>query len=61
MDNSPFDYEKFAIEYSEKVISDAEKERRKEDRYQNRFNYYNCAISTIALMLSIIAIILGVN
>ena len=57
MDNSPFDYEKFAIEYSEKVISDAEKERRKEDRYQNRFNYYNCAISTIALILSIIAII----
>lgn len=61
MDNSPFDYEKFAIDYSEKVIVNAEKERCKKERYQNRFNYYNCAISTIALILSIIAIFLGVN
>jgi len=51
------DYEKIVNEYSEKVVSDAEKERLKEERYQNRFNYYNSIIATLALILSIIALL----
>lgn len=53
------DYENFSIEYSNNVVDDAEKERVKKERHQNRFNYYNCITSTLALILSIISIILG--
>ncbi len=50
------EYTKLATEYSTKVLADAEKERRKEDHFQNRFNYYSCIISTLAFILSIIAL-----
>lgn len=53
MSGNEFDYFKFAKDYSDNVVDNAEKER-----IQNRFNYYNCIISTIALILSIISIIL---
>lgn len=33
----------------------------KKERYQNRFNYYNSVVATLALILSIIGIILGLN
>lgn len=55
------DYQKFATDYSNKVISDAEKEQIKNERHQNRFNYFNCVVSVLALILSIIGIILGLN
>ena len=55
------DYEKFSDEYSSKVVSDAEKDRRKKERHQDRFNYYNSTIATLALILSIIGIILGLR
>lgn len=55
------DYQKCVTEYSDRVVSDAEKERIKKERHQNRFNYFNCVISVLALILSIIGIILGLN
>lgn len=56
MDN----YQKFSFEHSDAVVSDAEKERRKKERHQDRFNYYNCIVATLALIISIIAIILEI-
>lgn len=50
------DYQKFTTEYSDHVVSDAEKERIKKERHQNRFNYYNSIVATLALILSIIAL-----
>ena len=58
MSGNEFDYFKFAKDYSDNVVDNAEKERIKKERFQNRFNYYNYIISTIALILSIISIIL---
>ena len=55
------DYQKFVTEYDNDVVSDAEKERIKNERHQNRFNYYNSVVATLALILSIIGIILGLN
>lgn len=54
------DYEKFASEYSDKVVADAEKERLKRERHQNRFNYYNSIIATLAFVLSVISIVLQI-
>lgn len=51
------DYQKFAVEYSNQVVADAEKKRIKKERHQNRFNYYNSMIATLALILSIIALL----
>lgn len=55
------DYQKFVTEYDNNIVSDAEKERIKNERHQNRFNYYNSIVATLALILSIIGIILGLN
>lgn len=55
------DYIDFAIKISEDNVKAAELKRRKKDRFQNRFNYYNSVIATLALILSIIGIILGLN
>ena len=52
MDN----YQKLSTEHSKNVVSDAEKERRRKERHQDRFNYYNSIIATLALILSIIAL-----
>jgi hypothetical protein len=52
------EYEKSGIEYSDQVVSNAEMERLKKERHQNRFNYYNCIIATLALIISIIALVL---
>lgn len=57
MDN----YQKLYNDISDHHIEAVELERRKKDRYQNRFNYYNSIIATLALILSIIGIILGLN
>lgn len=54
------DYEKFASEYSDKVVADAEKEHLKIERHQNRFNYYNSIIATLAFVLSVISIVLQI-
>lgn len=55
------DYEKLYSDVSSQNIETAELEYRKKDRYQNRFNYYNSVVATLALILSIIGIILGLN
>lgn len=55
------DYQKFVTEYNNDVVSDVEKERIKNERHQNRFNYYNSVVATLALILSIIGIILGLD
>ena len=57
MDN----YQKLFNDISDQHIEAVELERRKKDHYQNRFNYYNSVAATLALILSIIGIILGVN
>ena len=55
------DYQKLFNDISNQNIKAAELERRKKDRYQNRINYYNSVVATLALILSIIGIILGLN
>lgn len=55
------DYPKLYSDVSNQNIDSAELERRKKERHQNRFNYYNCIIATLALILSIIGIILGIS
>lgn len=47
----------FFRELSESAVSEAEEKRKHDDRHQNRFNYYNAVIATLALILSIIALI----
>lgn len=61
MSDNEFDYSKFAKDYSDNVVDNAEKERIKKERFQNRFNYYNSVVATLALILSIISIILWLN
>lgn len=61
MSDNEFDYSKFAKDYSNNVVDNAEKERIKKERFQNRFNYYNSVVATLALIFSIISIILGLN
>lgn len=55
------DYQKLFNDISNQNIKAAELERRKKERYQNCFNYYNSVVATLALILSIIGIILGLN
>ena len=55
------DYQKLFNDISNQNIKAAELERRKKDRYQNRFNYYNSVVATLDLILSIIGIILELN
>ena len=55
------DYENLYKDVSNQNVDTAELERRKEERYQNRVNYYNSVVATLALILSIIGIILGLN
>ncbi len=52
------DFLKLISKISEENLKVAEKKRCKEERYQNRFNYYNSIIATIALILSIISLLL---
>lgn len=49
------DYKKLCLEISQKVIEDAERERRKKERYENRFNYISIIIAIATLLVSIIA------
>lgn len=51
------DYGKLFTDISDQNVENAEIERRKKERYQNRFNYYNSIIATLALILSIIALV----
>ena len=55
------DYENLYKDVSNQNVDTAELERRKKERYQNRFNYYNSVVATLAVILSIIGIILGLN
>ena len=48
------DYENLYKDVSNQNVDTAELERRKKERYQNRFNYYNSVVATLALILSII-------
>ena len=54
MDNYP----KLFVDVSEQNISRSEMDRLKKERHQNRFNYYNCFTATLALIISIIAVVL---
>lgn len=53
--------QKFFTKLSNENVDSVEKKRIEDDRYQNRFNYYNSIVATLALILSIIGIILGLN
>lgn len=50
-------YQKNAIEYSSDVVDSAERKRKHDQRYQDRFNYYNAVVATLALIISIIALL----
>ena len=50
------DYANLYKDVSNQNVDTAELERRKKERYQNRFNYYNSVVATRALILSIIGI-----
>ena len=45
-------YQKLATETSSDHVDYVEAKRIKDERHQNRFNYYNAAIATLALILS---------
>ncbi len=50
-------YEKLFMDISNQNIKNALIEQKKRERHQDRFNYYNSTIATIALILSIIALL----
>lgn len=52
------EYRETSIEYSGNVVSDDQKKRKLDERRQNRFNYYNAVIATLAFLLSVISLIL---
>lgn len=50
------DYEKLFMEISEQNIKNAIIDQKKSERYQNRFNYFNCILSVVAVIISLIAL-----
>lgn len=50
------DVEKLVTDISRKNVTAAEKEEKRKDWHENRFNYINTAIAVLALILSIISI-----
>lgn len=54
------DYKKLFMDISDQNIKNALIEQKKRERHQNRFNYYNSTIATLAFILSVIAIILEI-
>lgn len=52
------DVEKLITEISNENVSAAQKDIKRKDFHENRFNYINTAISIFALMLSIISIVM---
>lgn len=50
------DYQKLFTEISDQNIKNALIEMKKKERYQNRFNYFNCLISVTAIIISLIAL-----
>lgn len=53
MSDNEFDYSKFAKDYSDNVVDNAEKERIKKERFQNRFNFMGVCCSFIAFSASV--------
>lgn len=51
------DCKKLFTEISDQNVKNALIELKKRERHQNRFNYYNSIIATLALILSIIALL----
>lgn len=54
MDN----YQKLFTEINDQNVKNTLIEQKKRERHQNRFNYYNSTIATLAFILSVISIIL---
>lgn len=52
------DYEKLVTDISRKNVTAAQKEEKRKDWHENRFNYINTVISVLALILSIISIVM---
>lgn len=52
------DYEKLVLDISNKNIAAAQKDEKRNDFHENRFNYINTVISILALILSIISIMM---
>lgn len=52
-----YDYEKDAISRSNKTVDDSVLRKKRSQRYQDRFNYYNAVVATLALIISIIALL----
>lgn len=49
---------KFFYDLSVKFLDASEKAKKFSERHQNRFNYYNSFVSTLALIISIVSLIL---
>ena len=52
------DFEKLVTDISRKSIAAAEKDEKRKDWHENRFNYINTAIAVLALILSIISTVI---
>ena len=52
------DFEKLIMDISKKNVADTQKEEKRNDLHENRFNYINTLISFLALILSIISIVM---
>ncbi|MBD5449701.1 MAG: hypothetical protein HDR28_06025 [Lachnospiraceae bacterium] len=52
MDN----YEKMLTEISDQNVKNALIEQKKKERHQDRFNYFNCILSIVAIIISLIAL-----
>ena len=50
------EYEKFSVDHSNDLVDSISRKRKHDQRYQDRFNYYNAVIATLALILSIVAL-----
>lgn len=49
---------KFFYDLSIKFLDASEKAKKFSEQHQNRFNYYNSFVSTLALIISIVSLIL---
>ena len=50
------DYKKLFTEISDENVKNALIEQKKRERHQERFNYFNCVLSVIAIIISLIAL-----
>ena len=50
------DCKKLFTEISDENVKNALIEQKKRERHQERFNYFNCVLSVIAIIISLIAL-----